>query len=90
MIGIALPQRLRIHVSAQMSRYVARRIALALLTLWLVTIAVFVITNILPGNPALVRLGPFATKEALHAEEVRMGLDKPLSDRYWTFLSGAV
>jgi peptide/nickel transport system permease protein len=90
MIGIALPQSLRIHASAQMSRYLARRIALAVLTLWLVTVAVFVITNILPGNPALVRLGPFATKESLHAEEVRMGLDKPLQQRYWTFLSGAI
>jgi peptide/nickel transport system permease protein len=67
-----------------------RRVALALLTLWLVTIAVFVITNILPGNPALVRLGPFASPAALKAEEQRMGLDRPIQDRYWTFVSGAV
>jgi peptide/nickel transport system permease protein len=90
MTSIALPQRLRRSVSAHMTRYLGRRVALALLTLWLVTIAVFVITNVLPGNPALVRLGPFASDEALQAEEARMGLDKPLQQRYWDFLSGAV
>src|SRR5581483_1382968 len=90
MTSIALPERLRARVSASMTRFLARRVALAILTLWLVTIAVFVITNILPGNPALVRLGPFASKAALHAEEVRMGLDKPLPERYWRFVSGAL
>lgn len=80
----------RVPISANMARYVARRVALAVLTLWLVTIVVFVITNILPGNPALVRLGPFASPEAVHAEEIRLGLDKPLQERYWSFVSGAV
>jgi peptide/nickel transport system permease protein len=89
MTSIALP-RTRRPTFPPMARYLVRRTALALLTLWLVTIAVFVITNILPGNPALVRLGPFATPAALHAEEVRMGLNKPVQERYWTFLSNAV
>lgn len=80
----------RTPVSANLGRYVLRRLALAVLTVWLVTITVFVITNILPGNPALVRLGPFASPEALKAEEQRMGLDKPLQQRYWNFVSGAV
>ncbi len=83
-------QSLRAPVSAHMARYLLRRLALAVLTVWLVTVAVFVITNILPGNPALVRLGPFASPEALEAEEQRMGLDRPLQQRYWDFLSGAV
>jgi peptide/nickel transport system permease protein len=60
------------------------------LTLWLVTIAVFAITNVLPGNPAKVRLGPLATEAALAAEEKRMGLDRPLPERYVTFVTGAV
>src|SRR5262245_8630604 len=85
-----LAQRIRAPVSANLARYVLRRLALALLTIWLVTVVVFAITNVLPGNPALVRLGPFASQQALHAEEVRMGLDKPLGERYWNFLGGAV
>jgi ABC-type dipeptide/oligopeptide/nickel transport system permease component len=78
------------RVRSRFARYVLRRLALGLLTLLLVTVAVFAITNILPGNPAEVRLGPLASPEALAAEEERMGLDKPLPERYWTFVSGAV
>jgi peptide/nickel transport system permease protein len=74
---------------SRLARYVARRLALGVLTLVLVTVAVFGITNILPGNPAEVRLGPLASKQALAAEEHRMGLDKPLPERYWNFVSGA-
>ena len=68
------------RVNSRLARYVARRLALALLTLALVTVAVFAITNILPGNPAEVRLGPLATPAALKAEEHRMGLDRQQLD----------
>lgn len=83
-------RRMRIPFSGRLGRYVTRRLGLGVLTLWLVTVAVFFITNVLPGNPAVVRVGKFATPEALAAEEKRMGLDKPLLERYWEFLSGAV
>jgi len=90
MTAATLAHRPRAPVTSSLARYVARRLVLAVLTLWLVTIVVFAITNILPGNPALVRLGPFASKQALQAEEQRMGLDRPLPSRYWSFLAGAV
>lgn len=83
-------QRLRARASAGLARYVLRRLALAALTVWLVTVVVFAITNILPGNPALVRLGAFATPEAIAAEEERLGLDRPLVQRYLDFAGGAV
>lgn len=82
-------QRLRARVSAGLARYVLRRLALAALTVWLVTVVVFAITNILPGNPALVRLGSFATPEAIADEEERLGLDRPLVQRYLDFAGGA-
>src|SRR3954470_4409294 len=78
------------RVRSRFARYVLRRVALGLLTLVLVTVAVFAITNILPGNPAQVRLGPLASPAALAAEEHRMGLDRPMPERYWTFVTGAV
>jgi peptide/nickel transport system permease protein len=77
-------------LSSSLSRYVLRRMGLSLLTLWLVTVVVFAITNILPGNPALVRLGSFASQEALRREEQRMGLDRPLPVRYFGFVGDAV
>jgi ABC-type dipeptide/oligopeptide/nickel transport system permease component len=84
-------QRVRLpRVGGRLSRYILRRLALAALTLFLVTIVVFSITNVLPGNPALVRLGGLASPEAVRAEEKRMGLDRPLPERYWDFVSGAV
>src|SRR5919112_3639966 len=90
MSASALTRLPRPRVKSRLARYVLRRLALGLLTLVLVTIAVFAITNVLPGNPAEVRLGPLASPEALAAEEKRMGLDKPMRERYWTFVSGAV
>jgi peptide/nickel transport system permease protein len=90
MSTLALDRIPRPRIRSRLARYVLRRLALALLTLLLVTIAVFAITNILPGNPAEVRLGPLASPEALAAEEQRMGLDRPLPERYWTFVTGAV
>ena len=61
-------QRVRLpRAGGHLSRYVLRRVALAALTLWLVTIVVFFITNILPGNPAVVRLGGLASPEAVRA-----------------------
>jgi peptide/nickel transport system permease protein len=90
MSALALKRFPRPHLHSQFARYVLRRLLLGLLTLWLVTIVVFAITNILPGNPAEVRLGPLASERALAAEEHRMGLDRPLAERYWTFVTGAV
>ena len=94
MTEISFPERIgtaaRSAAKASLTRYIARRLALTLITLWLITVVVFVITNILPGNPALVRLGSLATPEALAAEEHRMGLDRPLLERYVDFVGGAL
>ena len=84
-------QRIRMPLpGGRLTRYVLRRLGLALITLWLVTLLVFFITNILPGNPALVRLGSLASPEAVRAEEQRLGVDRPMPERYWNFVSGAV
>ncbi len=58
--------------------YLAKRLALALLTLLGVIVAVFVMTRILPGDPALVIAGNNATPAVLHALRHDMGLDRPL------------
>ena len=78
--------------SASLPRYITRRLLLTLITLFLITVTVFVITNILPGNPALVRVGALGASnpEILAAEEERMGLNRPLLVRYGDFVSGAV
>jgi len=68
-------------------RYLARRLLLAAVTLCGVVIAVFILTRILPGNPAAVRLGPYAKPELLAAMEKEMGLDQPLPVQFYHYVS---
>ena len=67
-------------------RYVARRLLLAFITLCGVIIVVFTVTRILPGNPAVVRLGPYAKADLLAQMEAEMGLDKPLPVQFIDYL----
>lgn len=69
-------------------RYLLRRLALALITLIGVVIAVFLLTRILPGNPAVVRLGPYASQQLLASMEKQMGLDKPLPLQFLSYAAG--
>jgi peptide/nickel transport system permease protein len=59
-------------------------------TLLGVTIITFTLTYLLPGNPAMVKAGPFATPEYLALMEKEMGLDKPIHVQYWRYLSGVM
>ncbi len=70
--------------------YLLKRIALALVTLVLVSFIVFVASEILPGNVGRTILGPFATNAQVHALDVKLGLVHPVLDRYWLWISGFV
>ncbi len=71
-------------------RLLAQRIALALLSLLAVSVIVFAITNVLPGDAAQEQLGQDATPEALAALRAQMGLDVPAPLRYVHWLGGLV
>lgn len=60
------------------ARYTLRRLALAVITLMGVVIAVFLLTHILPSDPAALRAGPLATEELIDQYRQEMGLDKPV------------
>ena len=68
----------------------AQRIALALLSLLAVSVIVFAITAVLPGDAAQEQLGQDATPEALAALREQMGLDVPAPERYAIWLIGMV
>ncbi|WP_213254626.1 MULTISPECIES: ABC transporter permease [unclassified Bradyrhizobium] len=68
--------------------YVTRRFALALPTLFGVSVICFTLTYLLPGNPAMVKAGPFATPEHLAEMEHQMGLDRPFPEQYYRYVSG--
>ena len=71
-------------------KLLAQRIALALLSLLAVSVIVFSITAVLPGDAAQEQLGQEATPEALAALRKQMGLDVPAPERYAKWLLGMV
>jgi peptide/nickel transport system permease protein len=73
-----------------MLTFLARRFALAIVTLWLLSIIVFVGAQVLPGNPGRAILGPFADDGAVAQLNHELGFDRPLLTRYWDWLSGFV
>jgi peptide/nickel transport system permease protein len=73
-----------------MWRVVAARILDAIPTVLLVLTLVFFALRILPGDPARLALGEFATPEQIAALHARMGLDAPLWRQYLSFLGGVV
>jgi glutathione transport system permease protein len=70
--------------------FLIRRAALALVTGFSVLTLVFLVVRVLPGDPAQVVLGDFASEAALTALRQRLGLDQPLWAQYLTFLKGAL
>jgi len=73
-----------------MRQFLARRSALVLLTLWLVSLGVFVVSELLPGDVAVFILGQQATPENLAVLRTQLGLNQPAPLRYLTWLSGFV
>jgi peptide/nickel transport system permease protein len=68
---------------------VRRRSATGVLTLFLASVAVFVATEILPGNAAEAILGRDDTSpKRLHELESQLHLNRPAVYQYWTWLSG--
>lgn len=69
-------------------KLLAQRIGLALLSLLAVSVVVFAVTAVLPGDAAQEQLGQEATPEALAALRAQMGLDVPAHQRYLSWLGG--
>ena len=72
-----------------MLRYVAKRIALGLVSLLLLTMIVYAAAQVLPGNPGRIVLGREATPGAVEKFNHALGFDRPLPVRYADWLSDA-
>ena len=71
-----------------MQRMVIQRIIIGIITLWVVSVMVFIGTSILPGDVAEIVLGQTATPESLAAYRAERGLDAPLYMQYLSWLGG--
>jgi len=72
------------------ARYILRRLALLPLLLLGVSLLLFVITHLIPADPAKLIAGPHAGPEQVAEVRRVFGLDRPLPEQYLIFLSGLV
>jgi len=71
-----------------MSGFLARRVLALLATLLAASVLVFVVMQVLPGDPAALMLGTSAQEDTLAALRRQMGLDAPVVWRYFAWIGG--
>jgi len=67
-------------------RYILRRLLLAIPVLFGISLIVFLMMALIPGDPALAILGAYATPENVASLNAELGLDRPLPVQYLTWL----
>lgn len=70
-----------------MKSYVLKRLILTIPVLLGISIIVFIIMALIPGDPALAILGSYATPENVAQLRTEFGLDKPLVQQYFIWLT---
>jgi peptide/nickel transport system permease protein len=71
-------------------QYLVRRLTSSIVTLALVTVVVFSLIHLIPGDPASIILGLRATPQSVHELRHTLGLDRPLIVQYLIFLGDLV
>ena len=73
-------------------KYTLKRLAMAVLVLFLVSIIVFVAVRACPGDPVLMKIGPHgdASEENYNRVAAQLGLDKSYPQQYLIWLRGFV
>lgn len=73
-----------------MARYILRRLGLAVVTLFILSMVVFLIASVLPGSVGRAILGPFANQQSVDNLNRELGLDGPLVSRYFRWFGNAI
>ncbi len=69
-----------------MTAFILKRLFVLLLTILLVSIAIFAVLMVIPGDPAQIILGIHATPETLQQLRHQLGLDRPLTLQYLSYM----
>jgi peptide/nickel transport system permease protein len=69
-----------------MGRYVLRRLIATLPVVAVVTIVVFLLLHLAPGDPAAVIAGDNASADEIGRIRTQLGLDRPLPEQFWVWL----
>jgi peptide/nickel transport system permease protein len=70
------------------TRYILQRLLTTILVVFGITFVVFMIVQLVPGDPARVVLGVAASEENVQALRERLGLNEPVWQQYLTWLAG--
>jgi len=68
--------------------YLVRRVVGMVVLLFLLSVTVFVLFNLLPGDPARLTCGKACTPQIIEANRHRLGLDQPVLTQYTNFVKG--
>ncbi len=71
-----------------MAMFLLKRLGLMVLTLWILSLIVFLAGQVLPGDPGRAILGPLAAQSAVHALDTQLGVNRPLIVQYLGWLGG--
>ena len=71
-----------------MAAYIFRRVLLMITLLFMLSVAVFFLFQMLPGDPARLTCGKACTPGIIEANRKRLGYDKPVLEQYRLFVSG--
>jgi peptide/nickel transport system permease protein len=70
-----------------MKRFILKRILSMIPVLFIVSVVIFSLVHLVPGDPAAAMLGDMATAEDIAALHARLGLDRPLVQQYFVWIS---
>ena len=73
-----------------MGAYIIKRLGISLIVIFLVTIFVFALVRILPGDPVRLLLGAEASEADVEAKRIELSYDKPLMTQYLIWLKGSI
>jgi peptide/nickel transport system permease protein len=74
----------------QLWKFIGKRLLQGLIVLFGLSIVIFTIARVIPGDPARLALGPLASTEQVEQFRVQMGFDKPIIVQYGVWLQHAV
>ena len=71
-------------------KFIIKRLGYTVFVLFGVSILTFGLLKLTPGSPARLMLSDDATEEQIREKEIEMGLDKPLTVQYFSYITGVV
>ncbi len=70
-----------------MTKYILRRLVQLVVVAFIISVLVFLLVHLLPGDPSVTILGPNDTAQNRAILLKQLGLNKPLVDQYWIWLT---